>query len=538
MSQKSVSIAGAVLIAFAVGAVIGWFCADASPSHQASPLGRRLKSKPNAPPAMANSPVNSSIDSDRKFNERLDKALVIRSKFKRERAIAAIADGLDSQQIRDALEEAQRTYIPEREAILMALFSRWGELEPESAMAYARQVKDEFIHRAIVEVAKAWARRDFDAAFAATRNMPIGELRQNATSGVLQVLSETDPVTALELAKQTATVFAISETLFKNWVERNPEEAASYAVKLPAGNGRDHAIASVAHKWATIDPHGMLRWVESLPDSDAIGNSGWNSTAASLFLSWADEDPEAALRWLEQMPEGSRRAGIVSRINSESAYRLEDPEIFNRLITLLPPGRQRNDAWGNFMNWWGEADVSAAIAWAQSQPPELQEVTIPSLARTMSSSNHLAALELASTLPEKLRNDVTEDIVGWWAIKDPAAAAKWLEQIPANAAQLKGIAVGWISKDIARAADWVNKIDPGPIKDEMLTEVVERIEKDNPKLACVWIEGISDEKKRQAAYKQLGEWWAYQDPAAASAWLESSSIPETLKNEILGAIKK
>jgi hypothetical protein len=532
MTPSSVPMRGLVAGTFVAGAMIGWFWAAASSPEK----GPRFESP--KPEAGAEVPQPSSSTQHRnEFSTRLQKALATRSKLKRARAIASVADDLSPQQIRDALDLTQRTHVPDREAILMTLFKHWGELEPEAAMAYARQAKDEFMHRSIVEVAKGWARRDFDAAFAAARRMPIGEVQAWATAGVLKVLSETDPKAAFELAKQTETIM-ISETIFENWVERNPEEAASYAVKLAADDKRNNAMAFVARKWANIDPHGMLRWVESLPDSDAVGSTVWNSPATYLFLTWADEDPEAAVRWLEQMPDGSRKTGIANLINGEIGYRLEDPEIFKRVVAIVPQGRERNGAWGNFMNWWGETDPSSAIAWARMQPGDVQEATIPILARKMSLSDHLAALELAATLPEKAKNDLTEDVVGWWAIKDPAAAAKWVEQHPPKVAHLKGVALAWISKDLATATEWVNTIQPGPIKDEMLAEVVEQVQKHNPQLACAWIEGISDEKQRQVAYKELGCWWIYVDPAAAGAWLKSAPVPELLKEEVLSAIKK
>lgn len=534
MPQNGVSITGAVICAFALGSAIGWIWAGISGSSTEANLPNHVESERAARVASGNEPSLDALPKNHLFNARMEEVLAIRSPLKRDRCSSAIADGLDPQQIRAALQKVERTHIPERERILRALFARWGELEPQEALAYARALKDEYAFRMMEEVTRGWARKDFDAALNATRTMEI-EVQSYALVGVLEVLSETDPKRAFELAKQTGTVSGVSLRLFANWSEKNPAEAAACALDLPETEGRSNAIGTIARAWAQADLQGAVRWAESLPDKDAIGMSAWSSPATSVFSAWADEDPDAAIRWLEDMPPSARRSGMIDFIKSEIGERVEDPALFARFVVLLPPGTRRSEAWGNFMFERGEADLAGAIAWAREQPNDLQDATIPNLARKLALDDPAAALELTASLSDKAREAATAEVLTFWGIKDPKSASKWAQDQPPNAEYFKGVVRSFIAQDLAGATQWVNELSPSPAKDEMLNDIVERVQQRNPRVALAWIEGISDVKKREGAYQQLARDWLYNDPAAARKWIESAPIPEKARAEMLKA---
>jgi hypothetical protein len=340
------------------------------------------------------------------------------------------------------------------------------------------------------------------------------------------------------LLEKTVTYYNAPNTLFTNWAEKDPEEAASHAVKLPPGFQRDAAIGAIAGVWTKTDLQSALRWAESLADDLAVASSEWSSPIAVIFSDWADEDPEAALHWLEGMPDGSRKTSLLNRINSRVTYQIGDPLFAARVVDMVPPGKPRNDAWGKLINWWSEADRTGAVAWVKTQPGDVQEATIPLLAKNISWDDPAGALELASSLSDKSKEKAMEDVVSGWARNDPAAAAKWAQGQPPKAEYLKGIALGWIFKDLTGATEWVNTVEAGPVKDIVLNEVVKRVQSQNPQVALAWIEGIFDETKRTKAYENLGRSWLINDPGAARAWLENAPVSEEFKNQVLSQLKK
>jgi hypothetical protein len=532
MSRRIVSIVGMVLGAFAMGSVIGWHCAKAFTPRGKNSHTATSASNPNA--------VAATIAETRKvpapeneFANRLQKVLTTRNASKRSGTIGEIADGLSPQQIRGALESMEKIHVPERKDIMLRLLSRWGELEPEPAFAYARALKDPNYLMAIVEVTKSWAGVDLAAARGTIDKMPDSMIQKAAVAGIIEALSETDPRQAFDLAQKTTTYSNIIRTFFANWAEKNPEEAAAYALKLPPGFQRDAAIGESAHVWAKSDLQSALRWAESLSEKDAVGRMGSGSPLLTIFMTWVDDDSETAFRWLQEMPEGSQKSSVLTAIARDFRYQNHDLAFAERLIAQLPPGKLQDNARVEFVRSWSNSDLESAIAWAQKQSSEVQEVTFPALAGSLADRDPAAALKLVANLNEEKKDKAIKDVLDRWSNKDPAAAAAWVQQQPLKAVYLERVALRWVPKDLSGATQWVNSLSESLAKDQMLVRVVVNIQDQNPKVAVAWIEGISDEAKRNDAYRALARNWLRNDPAAAEAWLESAPLPEALKNDVL-----
>jgi hypothetical protein len=535
MSQKSVSIIGAVLGAFAVGSVIGWTwssAGDALLHASRSPLPSRTGA------AHADQRESASRAGEREFRERFEKALAIRSSVKRTRAIAAIGDELTPEQLRSAIEAVQRTRTAESQSVLLALLSRWTELEPEAAFGYAQGYKGDNNLVAIGEVAKSWARTNPEAVREAIAKVPEGMLRSAGIAGLIEALSETNPEEAFRLAEKTQTFSNPIDTLFKNWAEKDPQSAGAHALRLPPGFQRDAAIHATARTWAKADVSGALSWTASLPDADAIGRLGSGTSVGNIILTWADEDADSALRWLEELPEGSRKSGILNTLCTQYAYRPEDPLLAARLISMAQSGKARDDTWGTFINAWADSDLAGATAWVDQQPDDVRQAVLPALARNIAQTDPARAIKLASALPEKAKDNAVKDVLSTWAHADPSGAGEWARKQPPKTAFLESVAAAWINRDVTGATEWINTIEGGAVEDEVLSRVVRRVQERNPEIAVAWIEGISDEGKRETAYKNLGRGWLRIDRAAARAWIESSPLPQAFKDEMLSRPEK
>jgi hypothetical protein len=93
-----------------------------------------------------------------------------------------------------------------------------------------------------------WSRRDPEAALAWTQRLPAGELRQRATASVGFALAQTAPERALaiiDLVSEGRDRWLLVGAIGQTWVAQNPDAAMRWARQLPAGPARDAAIAGI-----------------------------------------------------------------------------------------------------------------------------------------------------------------------------------------------------------------------------------------------------------------------------------------------------
>lgn len=527
----SVSMRGWIVGTFVAGAAIGW--ALTSDSAIKIPTGINQTKSNSETADSRRRQAGASFKSGDEFGSRLEKALSHPNGIKRERAISTIADGLDPRQIREAIDVVLKVYSPDRRAVMTALFSRWGEIEPKAALEYAITMKDDWSLTMTVEVTKSWAGYNLAEARESVDKMPASMVQKAAVGGLMEKLSESDPKAAFELALKTQTYSNVIDTAFSNWAESNPEEAALYADKLPPGFQRNAALRAVAASWARSDLQSALRWAEAVPAKNEPNEFSTDSPLPNLLRIWMDADSESALRWLEAFPAGEKKsdavANLIRNIKADD-YALPMAE---RLIAMAHSGEARDQAWDRYVRSWCDLDLDGALAWTQSQSTNVQEKILPALAQKVAQQEPLRALELVASLGEAPRGKATNSVLAAWANTEPADAAAWLAKQPPEASLHQSVAQAWVAQDLPAATQWVNGLADGPMKDEVILRVVSKFQSRNPQVAVAWVEGISDEAKRVEASRKLAQTWSRNDQTAARSWIESSTLPENVKAELL-----
>jgi hypothetical protein len=151
---------------------------------------------------------------------------------------------------------------------------------------------------------KVWASSDLASAQQTISKMAESVAKRAAISGVIEGLSETDPKQAFELAQKSDTFPNVTDKLFENWVEKDPQEAASHLAQLSPKFDRRSAIYTIATKWADTDLPNALQWAETLPENDAKvnGSTAYRTPMSFVVANWMDRDSAAALRWIEERP--------------------------------------------------------------------------------------------------------------------------------------------------------------------------------------------------------------------------------------------
>ena len=162
-SQKAILLAVVFAAGVGLGSAARRYLGSTQTPHQTE---HSSGSRDNAP-SMSKEAVSHPNENElaaASFPDRLDAILAMPNRYKRLRAIMAVADNLGSDEIHDALVRLEKVHFQERDKLLFVLLHRWGELDPKAALDYARKIKADDRSSAVTHVIKGWCESDPAAA--------------------------------------------------------------------------------------------------------------------------------------------------------------------------------------------------------------------------------------------------------------------------------------------------------------------------------------------------------------------------------------
>ncbi len=357
------------------------------------------------------------------------------------------------------------------------LFSLLAKRTPEENARLAEQLQN-LPHSSaadgqIAAFYKAWATSDAKAALTSAIAMRDARFREKAISAVVRAA---DPTAAAALAQSIKDLPASAlPASRKNWI-----------------------LSSAIGKWAELEPVAAAQFL------DSIGAQGLDFTAAfnSTSYQWSLQDPVAALAWARQHPDGHGDLALQGAING----------------------------------WW-EKDPKAAEAYVSAQKDASgHEMMVSAFANMLFDKDPEHARQWASQLPDVAARRAADNSVAQnWAQDDPEAATRWAANLPADE---RGSAVGfaayfWAKEDPKTAGDFLNSL-AGSARDEAVVTFSGGVAIEDSALALTWAATISDPSIRQKSEEAIATEWLKQDPPAARAWIQNSSMPEAEKARLLG----
>jgi hypothetical protein len=545
-----------IVALFAVGMICGW---SARP-YLSSRGGSEALASPSAAKAQGattsasnEAPKDSAAPSD--FFSRVHAALSIPARRNRARAIQGVADGLNAAQIQEALGRLEKIRIPHRDEIVAQLLARWGELDPQAAIEFARLIAKAPAQReAVNAVLGAWVENDAASAERWVAELPEGMLQNSAWEGLIKALATADPKRALLLAGkcnlpwQNAEV--IADGIFPHWIAVNPEEAAKHALELEDGALRNVALRTVARQWARTSLPEALAWADSLPDQDftvKMLNHTGSTPIYALLDAWIEKDPAAVVSWLSQLPEGDKKAALSMSACTFLMSENPTPQLAMQLAMMLPEGAQRNGALQQLASQVASWNPAAALEWLHLPMEAAQRgVILSGLISHLSGDELMSALQFAERLDASGKENAisikSSDGRLMWNLADPATLAKWAEKQPNNQEYLNRIASSWTQRDPDGASRWLQTL-PSPARDAALRGILDeaffRVPIDTPldtarhfQEAERWIQHLSSMQAREAAYEKLAERWVKMDSEFARAWLKDSPLSQATKDRL------
>ena len=300
---------------------------------------------------------------------------------------------------------------------------------------------------------------------------------------------------------------------------------------------------------------GFMRLLESLQTSEeleqalnvVLANNGGRSRSGEysmLLQKWAQVDPKLAMGFLEKQKDpgakfGGYRSVLTTWTRNNPQEAIAWAEANGTPAEGTPGADQGNFAMAGIVSQLAKTDVDWALRLAESQPASMARGRmIDSLAdQLVSQKGDVAAREAAMNIAdESLRGGMVSRMASQLAQSDPAAAANWVQSMPAGDTRNKAMAsiIGpWADKDPAAAAAFLTTIPLSPESDDSRARLAQTIGRKDPESALPWAGSITDPKARMSTTADIIQGWMRRDPEPAKQYIAASSYSDETKAQLL-----
>ena len=322
------------------------------------------------------------------------------------------------------------------ERILGKIFHRWGELDPQTALAQARTLfPSDLAFAATREVVDGYLETDPAGASAYLAAPPAaganGFLRNNWSRSIrlgqaLQNWAEQDAAAAVGFANDLppdAYRPYILDYIAQEWMHQDPSAALNWAQSLGAHNQRASALSGIVTTWAQTDPAAAANYVLGLS-----GNPDQTDLVNTLATAWAGQDQAAAARWVLQQNGGiqAKAAAAVAGTWVEL-----DPLATAAWSNQFPAGDTRNATWAAIAKGWYVNDPPAAVGWLNNLPVgDGRDAAIVGATEYWSlRGKPTETLDLVEGISDpQVRSSTLIGVLNGWLERDQPAAQQWIGQ--------------------------------------------------------------------------------------------------------------
>lgn len=351
----------------------------------------------------------------------------------RMQSLMDLYNGMGADQLKAEADKLEQLNGSERLMASFLLFGRWGEVDPQGALAFANTAGfgGAFARPTILQ---SWASTDPASAAKYFSEHP-NEFRGfgggpggggfgggNDSAGVIAAeWAKMDPQAALAWAKglNGRDKTSALNSVLAQMASKNPAEAATIAAGLDADD-QPRAYGEIAGKWATTDFVSAEAWIATLPAESR------DRALAEALESYASVNPQAAAGKVSSMPDGDERDRAVNSV--AAAYARQDPAAAAEWVSKQQT-EDVDDAIRSVIGTWANKDSSAALSFIQNQPQgELRDEAAATYIWSNNAGDPQAALQLAESISdENTRNRSLRMSVMRWMQEDRAAATAYVQ---------------------------------------------------------------------------------------------------------------
>ncbi|MEK7952763.1 hypothetical protein [Luteolibacter soli] len=376
-------------------------------------------------------PGAASAGESKKGVRSVKEALSEPGQMARMQSLMDLYAGMNADQLQEAAGKLEELPMAQRIMASMLLFSRWGEVDPQGALAHAATLgPGGFFARPTI--LQSWASSDpanaakyFSEHPGDFANMGFGGPGGGGEGGAGTIAAEwakLDPTAAIAWANslngnnQTNALRSIITEL----AGTDPTKAAQIVTTLPADE-QGRAYGDIAEKIASKDFAAAETFIAGLPADvrDRALSNALNALART--------DPQAAAAKLSGMAEGNDRDRAISGI--ADGWARQDPAAAAAWLSQQTSDNMDN-AVRSVVSSWAGRDSAAALSWIQSQPQgDLRDEAVGTYIWTSRNSDPQSTMQLAESITdENTRNRSVFMATRRWMQQDRDAATAYIQQ--------------------------------------------------------------------------------------------------------------
>lgn len=312
--------------------------------------------------------------------------------------------------------------------------------------------------------------------------------------------------------------------LMGRYAEIDPEKALSF-VAQSSGMERMMGTSSILRTWASSDPKAAADYLANNVLNSAGDEWQHRRTAGSVASEWARQDPDAALAWAKSLPEevrGDALGNIIEQLTSEDPLKAAG-------VAMSFEGEERERSFRTIADQWSRNEPQEAVKWAESLNGEGRAGAMEEALENWVTKDTESTVAYLDKMETSERDEIMSEVVEHWARIDAASAAdaaNWVAQQPQGEGKVDatGEAVGaWMRADAEAASTWLGEQPAGDAKDRGIAALLrDRSVREDPQVAVLWADSISDEKMRGEQVSRSTRSWLANDRAAALEYLDTT----------------
>ncbi|MEM7083937.1 MAG: hypothetical protein AAF465_14505 [Pseudomonadota bacterium] len=352
-----------------------------------------------------------------------------------------------------------------RAAMLSHGLATYSKVNPNDALALARDVTGPQRQSALQGVMSEWVARDPMAAQAAL--MTFDKIDRDAiTTAVVQRIAYSHP-------EQTMAWLETMEADERNRVfvnalpqiaQSNPRRALDFALTQLPETLNAHHVSLILGYSQTNDPAFIQEAVSKLPPGAAT-DTVYQEAAGRL----ARADGRAALRWAQSLPSSAR---VHALKGVATAVSQSDPDLAMSLIYELPEA-QTTELIRDIAMRRSTSDPGGTLSWVRQfqHHPQYDEVLTTTL-QSIAMQQPEIALNSTEELSPVRRQQVVQTAIGRWARSDPTSAARWAERADdaTRTTAVSSVAHSWVRTDVSATARWLRALPDPSARDQAIIQ--------------------------------------------------------------------
>lgn len=375
-----------------------------------------------------------------------------------------------------------------------------------------------------------------------------GLAKAQAIALAAKELSKTDPAKALTMLRDHKIPDLGISLVGMIEVRTQGSSTSSYR-----RNGDMTALKDIVSAAAKTDPRAAMDYLLSsggvLPrdmrmryvDNNDTTNNG--SLGRAIYKEWVASDPRAAASWLAAQP-SSR--GLFEMLPLVAGQLSAQNGTEGRAFALsLPQGPVRQELIGYAAAEWAVsatdgAGGAEALQWAASAGGA---AALSAAFQELTQKNAEVASQNFSLLPPETQAERLQSLTDALGKQKPQALPQLYASLPEEIGvdvNLRDALTSLAKQNVEQASAWLNQIPSGKARDTGISGLVDYLinaPQPDPEAAAHWAAASTDSAAQGRRLRRVAEAWQKQDPGGAAAAIQSSSLADPVRQQLLGYLQ-